>query len=177
MNLGKWNVRGAKNDSEEGRCILCGEKKDIVHFIVKCENLEKERDHNLLDAGVGDSEEKMRILLFRNERRQEIGKMIRTLWESRKKQLKEKEKNIITVNPLRKKVTTQGCKDIGKNERGKYTLQTNQIATQGFRNDRKGTLKKNPLATQGCRKSERIQNIYKKIYANSRYKQVKKKKT
>merc|ERR1712179_649578 len=80
-------------------------------FIVKCEKLEEARSRDLLDRGTRDPEEVMRILLFRDERGQEIGRMIRNLWESRKKQLKEKEKNTVDKNPQGAGVTTQGYID------------------------------------------------------------------
>ena len=35
---------------------------------------------NLIDRAIQDPEEKMRKLLFENERHQEIGRMIKNLW-------------------------------------------------------------------------------------------------
>ena len=48
----------------------------MVHFIVKCEKLEEARSGSLLDRGIRDPEEMMRKLLFREERGQEVGRMI-----------------------------------------------------------------------------------------------------
>ena len=148
--------RGKENYNRN--CKLCGkEDEDMVHFIIKCEKLEEGRNQDLLEAGVRDPEEKMRILLFRNERRQEVGKMIRTLWESRRKQLKEQGKSITVSNPQGVKVTTQGCRNKKKKEKLKRNKDNKLRATQGC----KQTPMNIPLTTQGCRQSERIKNIYK----------------
>merc|ERR1711874_565357 len=67
-------------------CKLCKEgKEDIVHFIIDCKKLEKSRDYNLIDRNINNSEERMRKLLFRNNKYQEIGTMIKNLWTNRKK--------------------------------------------------------------------------------------------
>merc|ERR1712179_291989 len=103
---------GRGKENYDKSCKLFGrEDDDMVHFIVKCEKLEEARSKDLLDRGTRDPEEVMRILLFRDERGQEIGRMIRNLWESRKKQLKEKEKNTVDKNPQGAGVTTQGYID------------------------------------------------------------------
>ena len=77
-------------------CKLCKEgKEDIVHFIIDCKKLEKSRDYNLIDRNINNSEEKIKVLLFRNNNYQETGKMIKKLWEERKRILetyKEKHK-------------------------------------------------------------------------------------
>ena len=54
--------------------------------------MEQKRDYDLLDKRIRDPEERMRKLLFRDERRQSIGKLIRDLWNHRKQLLKELEK-------------------------------------------------------------------------------------
>ena len=82
-----------------------------MHFITKCKSLEQKRDHNLLDTDIRDPEERMRILLFRDERRQSIGKMIRNLWELRRQQLKELEKRGGSSASLQpSQPATQGCR-------------------------------------------------------------------
>ena len=61
-------------------CKLCKEgNEDIVHFIIDCKRLEKVRNYHLIDKNIQCSEEKMRKLLFRDNRFQEIGKMIKNL--------------------------------------------------------------------------------------------------
>merc|ERR1712179_509961 len=107
---------GRGKENYDKSCKLCGrEDEDMVHFIVKCEKLEEARSRDLLDREVRDPEEMMRILLFRDERGQEVGRMIRNLWESRKKQLKEKGEDTADKNPQGVGVTTHRCID---NRRG-----------------------------------------------------------
>ena len=66
-------------------CRLCREgTEDIVHFIIVCRKLENFRDYNLINRNITNSEERMRTLLFRDERYQEIGKMIKKIWDERK---------------------------------------------------------------------------------------------
>ena len=174
LKLEEQKGRGRENYNK--RCKLCGEEdEDMVHFIVKCKNLEEERDYDLLNADTRDPEEKMKVLLFRDERRQSIGKMIRNLWECRRKQLKEIEKRGETgANLQQTQITTQGCKNSrdetqqlpkpttqGCKKNRKETLQSSQTATQGCNKNRGKTRKPPQQATQGCRRSRRIQDIYK----------------
>ena len=59
-------------------CRLCNEEtEDIVHFLTRCSKLEEKRNYDLLDRNIIDSEERMRILLFRNKNCYEVGKMIK----------------------------------------------------------------------------------------------------
>jgi len=94
------------------KCRLCGEEdEDLVHFISKCKKLEQVRDYNLLDRNISDPEDRMRILLYRDDRSWRVGKLIRDLWDLRRKLLKEIEKPTRGRNKgLRPPVlTTQGC--------------------------------------------------------------------
>ena len=69
-------------------CKLCKEdKEDLVHFIINCRGLEEARNYNLLDRNIKNPEKRMRKLLFRDNRFQEIGNMIKNLWTKRKKLL------------------------------------------------------------------------------------------
>ena len=69
-------------------CKLCREsEEDIVHFTIDCKKLEKVRNYNLIDNELNSSEEKMKTLLFRNSNFQEIGYMIKKLWEERRELL------------------------------------------------------------------------------------------
>ena len=71
-------------------CKLCKEEEeDLVHFLIKCKALEKERNYEILENNTDDPELKARKLLFRNENIQEVSKLIRSLWECRKKLLKQ----------------------------------------------------------------------------------------
>ena len=82
-----------------------------MHFTTKCKNLEKIRDYNLLDKDIEDPEERMRTLLFRNERRNDIGRMIKNLWDLRKQLLDEKEEKRRKDTRIQiQQIATQGCK-------------------------------------------------------------------
>merc|ERR1712179_771878 len=75
-------------------CKLCEEEEeDIIHFTIKCEKLEQKRNYNLIDKKIDDPEERMRVLLFRNENRQEVSRMIKGMWDTRGLLLKERERN------------------------------------------------------------------------------------
>ena len=76
LKLEEHKGRGKENYNKN--CKLCEEEvEDIVHFTTKCKKLEKVRNYGLVDKNIEDPEERMRILLFRNESREEIGKMIK----------------------------------------------------------------------------------------------------
>merc|ERR1712179_48913 len=73
------------------KCKLCEkEEEDIVHFTIKCGKLEGKRNYDLINKELIDPEERMRALLFRNENHQEVGRMIKELWDLRGKMLKDK---------------------------------------------------------------------------------------
>ena len=69
----------------------------MVHFIMKCKSLETKRNYKLIEKDISDPEERMRKLLYRNEKHQEIGRLIKNLWSLRKelieKLVKEPNKN------------------------------------------------------------------------------------
>merc|ERR1712179_600560 len=73
------------------KCKLCEkEEEDIVHFTIKCGKLEGKRNYDLINKELRDPEERMRALLFRNENHQEVGRMIKALWDVRGKMLKDR---------------------------------------------------------------------------------------
>ena len=75
--------RGIQN--YDATCKLCGEEtEDLVHFIIKCKKLENIRDYNLIDRSIRNTEERLRKLLYKNGKHQEIGKLIKNLWMLRK---------------------------------------------------------------------------------------------
>ena len=64
-------------------CRLCKDGvENIVHFIIDCKMLEHYRDYQLIDKNISNSEERMRILLFRNREHQDIGNMIKKTLDS-----------------------------------------------------------------------------------------------
>ena len=110
MKLEEHKGRGIEGYNK--KCRLCGEEdEDLIHFISKCKKLEQIRDYNLLNGDISDPEERMRTLLYRDERSWRVGKLIRDLWDLRSKLLKEIEKPKIGRNKGLKHpvITTQGC--------------------------------------------------------------------
>ena len=83
LQLEEHKGRGLKN--YDPNCKLCGEEKeDITHFIIKCKKLETGRDYRVIDKNIRNPEERLRKLLYRNKKYQEVGKMIKDLWTLRR---------------------------------------------------------------------------------------------
>ena len=74
----------------ETKCKLCGEEtEDIVHFLIKCKELENKRDYKLIDRNIQNPEERLRELLYKNKEHQEVGKLIKNLWMLRKDRIND----------------------------------------------------------------------------------------
>ena len=74
---------------------MCNQgEEDLVHFIVECPTLERKRNYELLDKKIQDPKDRMIQLLFRQNRFQETGKMIRNMWYSRRAILKYRKDTI-----------------------------------------------------------------------------------
>ena len=101
--------RGKKNHNK--CCKLCHqEEEDLVHFIVKCPKLEKIRNYELMDKEIQDPGKRMIELLFKQNRYQETGNMLRIMWNERKKILKLSEGN------KKEKVTRKNTKKRGNTQ-------------------------------------------------------------
>ena len=96
MFYARARINAIKLEDHKGRgiegydktCKLCkDEKEDLVHFITKCRKLEGIRDYRLLDKNISNPEDRMRKLLFRDNRCYEVGKMVKDLWIQRRKLL------------------------------------------------------------------------------------------
>ena len=84
--------KGRGNRGYDTTCKLCREEReDIVHFITNCRKLEGVRDYDIIDGSIKEPEERMRVLLFRNQNHILVGKLIRRLWDLRKRLLKQEE--------------------------------------------------------------------------------------
>ena len=113
------------------KCRLCGEEEEgLVHFISKCKELEQVRDYDLLNRNISDPEERMRTLLFRDDRCMKVGKLIRDLWDLRRQQLKEIEKMTKgrRKDPQTLEPTIQESK--GKKGKRKKNINKQKIKTQ-----------------------------------------------
>ena len=83
LQLEEHKSRGCQNYDK--KCKLCGEEtEDIVHFLIKCKELEKMRNYKLINKNIRNPEERLRELLYKNKEHQEIGKLIKNLWMLRK---------------------------------------------------------------------------------------------
>ena len=83
---------GRNKTNHDTCCKLCNqEEEDLTHFIMKCPELERYRDYNLIDRSIQDPERRVVELLFKQKRYQEVGNMIRIMWYGRKKTLIQKE--------------------------------------------------------------------------------------
>ena len=71
---------------------MCNQgEEDLVHFTMECSVLEGVRDYNLIDEKVQDSKDRMVELLSRQKKYQEVGNMLKNLWNRRRCILKFKE--------------------------------------------------------------------------------------
>ena len=149
MFYARARINALKLEEHKGRgiegydrtCKLCGEEvEDLVHFVSKCKKLETVRDYEILDKNINNPEERMRKLLYRDERCWEIGKMLKDLWVRRRELLKELEKIKLPNKPK---------KNNGHNDSG-----SDMNKVQGS----SGSGPQNP-ATQGCG-NKRPRNIY-----------------
>ena len=120
MFYARARINALKLEEHKGRgiegynkkCKLCGEEEeDLVHFISRCEKLEPVRDYNLLDKNIRDPEERMRKLLYRDNRCWKVGKLIKDLWDLRRKLLKEIGKPTRGTLPKKAKKKTKGTKN------------------------------------------------------------------
>merc|ERR1711895_2754 len=94
--LAKARLNALKLEDQIGRgkrgydktCKLCKlAKEDMVHFIIDCPALETDRNYELIKKTGKSSQDKMIDLLFRTDRFQEVGCMLRKLWQRRRKLL------------------------------------------------------------------------------------------
>merc|ERR1711874_99257 len=79
---------GRGKTNYDATCKLCKSgKEDMAHFLIDCEELEEDRDYNLIRNLSESSEDKMVDLQFKTENFQGVGHMIRKMWQRRRKLL------------------------------------------------------------------------------------------
>ena len=111
--LARARTNSIKLEEHKGRgivgydktCKMCKEaEENIVHFLMDCGKLEAHRNYDLIDKDILNPEERMRTLLFRNNRYQETGEMIKNLWIKRRHLLgdNKKKKNDTTRQVITK---------------------------------------------------------------------------
>ena len=90
---------GRGNEYYNKTCKLCGqEEENLVHFLVDCPVLEGIRRYNLLDRDITDSRQRTIELLFRQKRHQDVGQMIKNLWNRRKVILRFKKEEQLRIS-------------------------------------------------------------------------------
>ena len=98
---------GRGNKFYNKNCKLCGqEEEDMVHFTMICPALEGKRNYGIIDIRIQDPEERMIELLFRQKKHQEVGKMIKNLWNRRKAILKYREEENNKIRIMNDSVTS-----------------------------------------------------------------------
>ena len=86
-------AKGRGNPNYDRTCKLCREdKENIVHFLIDCKKLDNDRNYEIVDSSIADSEERMIKLLFKTGRYQETGFMIKKMWQKRRMLLEENER-------------------------------------------------------------------------------------
>ena len=111
--LAKARLNALKLEEQIGRgkrgydrtCKLCKTtEENIVHFLMDCPALEVVRDYDLMKRTGENSQDRMIELLFRTDRFQEVGSLVRKLWQRRHKLLTYiKERESSKRNTLRAK--------------------------------------------------------------------------
>ena len=97
-------AKGRGNIHYNRNCKLCGlGEEDLVHFTMECPALEGKRNYEIIDKNILDPRQRMIMLLFKQRKHQEVGKMIKNLWFRRKAILrykKEEQKRMNNVNNI-----------------------------------------------------------------------------
>ena len=124
MFYARARINALKLEEHKGRgiegynkmCKLCKEE-DLVHFVSKCKKLEPVRDYDLLDRDVSDPEDRMRNVLYRDDRNWRVGKLIKDLWDLKRKLLKNMEKSTRGAQSRKTEETTKrGNTDSGSDK-------------------------------------------------------------
>ena len=109
MFLARARINSLKLEEAIGRgkthyntnCKMCGlEEENLVHFTMTCPALEGKRNYDLINREILDPEQRMITLLFKQNKYQEVGKLVKDLWDRRKAILKfkEEEQNRLNIN-------------------------------------------------------------------------------
>ena len=94
LKLGEAIGRGKVNYNSN--CKMCGlnEEENIVHFTMTCPALEGRRNYDLIDKKITDPTQRMITLLFKQNKHQEVGNMLKNLWNRRRAILKFREEEL-----------------------------------------------------------------------------------
>ena len=66
-------------------CKMCKqEEEDLLHFVIDCPKLESKRNYEIIDRGIAEPGKRLVHCLFKQRKYQETGKMIKSMWYTRK---------------------------------------------------------------------------------------------
>ena len=66
-------------------CKMCKqEDEDLLHFVIECPKLENKRNYEIIDRGIAEPGKRLVHCLFKQKKYQETGKMIKSMWYTRK---------------------------------------------------------------------------------------------
>ena len=151
---------GRGNDFYNTTCKLCNqEEENLVHFLVDCHVLEGVRRYNLLDRNIADSKQRTVELLFRQSKYQEVGLMIKNLWNRRKAILRfKKEEKLRTSN--REEEIDMSRSNPGPIRRNNPTLRimSTKDPTQEKSTDRLNRSDPGPKSNKLVYRDRRVQN-------------------
>merc|ERR1712033_76390 len=74
-------------------CKMCKqEEEDLLHFVIDCPKLESKRNYEIIDRGIAEPGKRLVHCLFKQRKYQETGRMIKSMWYTRKNIIEQGEK-------------------------------------------------------------------------------------
>ena len=90
---------GRGNGYYNKNCKLCEQgEENLIHFIAECPALEGKRRYDLFNRDISNPRQRTIELLFKQKKYQEVGQMIKDLWNRRKTILKFKKEEQLRVS-------------------------------------------------------------------------------
>ena len=75
-------------------CKLCKqEEEDLLHFVIECPCLERKRNYEIIDEEITEPEKRLIQCLFKQRKYQETGKMIKSMWYTRRNIIEYEKRN------------------------------------------------------------------------------------
>jgi len=74
-------------------CKMCkNEDEDLLHFVIECPKLENKRNYEIIDRDITEPGKRLVHCLFKQKKYQETGKMLKSMWHTRKYIIEQGEK-------------------------------------------------------------------------------------
>ena len=90
---------GRGNEYYNKNCKLCEQgEENLIHFIAECPALEGKRRYDLFNRNISNPRQRTIELLFKQKKYQEVGQMIKDLWNRRKTILKFKKEEQLRIS-------------------------------------------------------------------------------